>query len=62
AKLMLRRKLCSLLRCNADSDDSSFHNEMCYGVNVASDYAITLAMTILALIMSRHNLYEVVTP
>nr|GEW35323.1 hypothetical protein [Tanacetum cinerariifolium] len=47
---MLRRNFSSLLRRNTDSDDSSFHNEMCYGINFAGDYVVTLAMTILALI------------
>ncbi|GKA55943.1 retrovirus-related pol polyprotein from transposon TNT 1-94 [Tanacetum coccineum] len=50
---MLQRNFSAMLRRNADSDDSSFHNEMCYGVNSASDYAVTLVVTILALIMLR---------
>ncbi|GJT16652.1 ATP-NAD kinase-like domain-containing protein [Tanacetum coccineum] len=62
AKLMLRRNFSSLLRRKADLDDSSFHNKMCYGVNFASDYTITLVMTILALIMLRRNLFRMVTP
>ncbi|GKB66707.1 hypothetical protein Tco_0928119 [Tanacetum coccineum] len=52
----------TLLRCNTDSDGSSFHNEMCYGLNFASDYVVTFVMTILALIMLRCNLYGMVTP
>ncbi|GJU02243.1 hypothetical protein Tco_1112581 [Tanacetum coccineum] len=59
AKLMLRRNFSALLCRKADSDDSSFHNEMYYGINFASDYAVTLVMTILALITLRHNLCEV---
>ncbi|GJT48507.1 hypothetical protein Tco_0974664 [Tanacetum coccineum] len=35
AKLLLRCNFSALLRHDADSDDSSFHNEMCYGVNFA---------------------------
>nr|GEY38176.1 hypothetical protein [Tanacetum cinerariifolium] len=56
AKLILRRNFSSLLRRKVDSDDSSFHNKMCYGVNFASDYAVTLVMTIFALIMLQRNL------
>ncbi|GJU27062.1 hypothetical protein Tco_1165683 [Tanacetum coccineum] len=63
AKLMLWRNFSAMLRRKADSNDSSFHNEMCYGVNFASDYAVTLVMTILALITiheiaSRNQLSE----
>ncbi|GJS02091.1 uncharacterized mitochondrial protein-like protein [Tanacetum coccineum] len=34
AKFMLRRNFNALLRRNADSDDSSFHNEIYYGVEI----------------------------
>nr|GEW69837.1 hypothetical protein [Tanacetum cinerariifolium] len=57
-KWLLRRNFSAMLRRNADSDDSSFHNEMCYNINFASDYVVTLVMTILSLTMLRRNLCE----